>query len=57
MIVVNAEWEGALEVFRAKLAALNKRTRDYNLQVPGPRFQRAVLNFEGEVDKITHSYE
>jgi len=53
--VVNAEWEGALEVFETKLAGLNKRIRDYNLEVPGPRFQRAVLNFEGEVRQITGS--
>ena len=55
MIVVNAEWEAALEVFKTKLAALNKRIRDYNLEVPGPRFQRPVLNYEAEVAQITDS--
>jgi DnaJ homolog subfamily C member 28 len=51
-IYVNAEWEGALEVFQDKLDQLNKRIRDYNLEVPNARFQRPVLYFEQEVEKI-----
>jgi DnaJ homolog subfamily C member 28 len=52
-IYVNAEWEGALEVFQDKLDQLNKRIRDYNLEVPNLRFQRPILNFEQELKKIT----
>ena len=55
MIGINAEWEAALEVFETKLAVLNKRIRDYNLEVPNARFQRPVLNYEGEVAQITDS--
>ena len=52
---VNSEWKRAQDTFRDKLDTLNKRIRDYNLQVPNPRFQRPVLNFQFEVDQITAS--
>ncbi len=48
-----AEWERAAEAFRTKVAELNKRIRDYNLQVPNARFQRPILSFDYEVEKIT----
>jgi DnaJ family protein C protein 28 len=51
-IYVNAEWEGALEVFQEKLEGLNQRIRDYNLKAPNDRFQRPILNFEQEVEKV-----
>jgi len=47
------DWERSQLVFKDKIDALNKRIRDYNLQVPNPRFQRPVLNFEREIEKIT----
>lgn len=50
---VSAEWERALQAFKDKLSVLNKRIRDYNLEVPNARFQRPVLNFEQELHKIT----
>ncbi len=50
---VSAEWERAQQAFKDKLTALNQRIRDYNLQVPNARFQRPVLNYEREVEKIT----
>lgn len=49
----SAEWLPALEVFIERLSSLNKRIRDYNLQVPNARFQRPILNYEREVKKIT----
>lgn len=49
----SAEWVRALEAFSVKLPALNQRIRDYNLQVPNPRFQRPVLSYEREIEKIT----
>jgi hypothetical protein len=48
----SAEWERALEAFKNKLPALNQRIRDYNLEVPNPRFQRPLLSFEQEVEKV-----
>jgi len=49
----NNDWERSQESFKDRLAALNKRIRDYNLQVPNARFQRPTLNFQREVEKIT----
>src|SRR4030065_749468 len=51
------EWERALEAFKDKLTRLNKRIRDYNLEVPNPRFQLPILDYNREVDKITGSSE
>ncbi len=47
-----ADWERSQKEFRARLEAINKRIRDYNLQVPSVRFQRQVLDFEKEVQKV-----
>jgi DnaJ homolog subfamily C member 28 len=49
----SAGWLPALEVFIERLSALNKRIRDYNLIVPNAAFQRPILNYEREVNKIT----
>jgi DnaJ family protein C protein 28 len=49
----SAEWERSQSTFKEKLSSLNKRIRDYNLQVPNPRFQRPVLSFEHELEKVT----
>jgi DnaJ family protein C protein 28 len=49
----SAEWVRALEAFKVKLPALNKRIRDYNLEVPNARFQRPTLNYEQEIVNIT----
>jgi DnaJ homolog subfamily C member 28 len=56
-VFIQAEWERALAAFKDKLSGLNKRIRDYNLQVPNARFQRPTLSLEGEVGKITASSE
>ena len=52
---VSAEWERALNAFKEKLAALNKRIRHYNLEVPNARFQRPMLDYEYEIEKVTTS--
>ena len=49
--VSSAEWERSQQAFKEKLFSLNKRIRDYNLQVPNARFQRPVLNFNQELEK------
>jgi DnaJ family protein C protein 28 len=54
---ISAEWERALKAFRNKLNTLNKRIRDYNLEVPNARFQRPVLNYGNEIKKITNLNE
>jgi DnaJ homolog subfamily C member 28 len=50
----SAGWERSQNAFRDKLTSLNKRIRDYNLQVPNARFQRPALNYERELQKITN---
>jgi DnaJ homolog subfamily C member 28 len=50
---ISDEWERALELFNNRFDALNKRIRLYNLEVPNARFQRPILNFEHEIQKIT----
>jgi DnaJ family protein C protein 28 len=49
----SAEWERSQAAFKEKLASLNKRIRDYNLQVPNSLFQRPVLNYDRELKQIT----
>jgi septal ring factor EnvC (AmiA/AmiB activator) len=49
---IHLEWDRAVNTFRNRLAALNQRIRDVNLEVPNPRFQRPLLKFENEFKKI-----
>jgi DnaJ family protein C protein 28 len=46
---VALEWERAFQNFQNHLAALNKRIRDVNLEVPNARFQRPMLDLAREV--------
>jgi DnaJ homolog subfamily C member 28 len=52
-IDATASWERSQSAFRNALTLLNQRIRDYNLQVPNPRFQRPVLDMEQELHKVT----
>ncbi len=52
-IDATASWERSQSAFKEKLTMLNQRIRDYNLQVPNPRFQRPVLDMEQELHKVT----
>lgn len=49
------EWQQALQKFREEVDKLNKRIRDYNLEVPLDQFQRRQINADIEIDKITNS--
>ena len=51
----SAAWERSQALFKEKIDSLNKRIRDYNLQVPNTHFQRPVLNYEREIEKIFSS--
>ena len=51
--LIEMEWREALDAFRKKVEALNKRIADYNLAVPSDRFQMRMLNYEREVSKLT----
>ena len=50
---VSSDWERSQLLFKEKIDSLNKRIRAYNLEVPNPRFQRPILNFEHEVQQIS----
>jgi DnaJ family protein C protein 28 len=49
------EWQQALQKFRSNVEKLNKRIRDYNLEVPTDQFQRRQIIADQEIDKITNS--
>jgi DnaJ family protein C protein 28 len=46
---VALEWERAFQNFQNRVAAINKRIRDVNLEVPKARFQRPMLEVAREV--------
>jgi hypothetical protein len=48
------EWQQALQKFREEVEKLNKRIRDYNLEVPSDQFQRRQITVDIEIDKITN---
>ncbi|MBI5291973.1 MAG: DUF1992 domain-containing protein [Chloroflexi bacterium] len=45
----------AAETFRQAVAALNRRILAHNLKVPSPAFQRAVLNADAEINRLTRT--
>jgi DnaJ family protein C protein 28 len=48
------EWQQALQKFRTEVDKLNKRIRDYNLEVPSDQFLRRQINADIEINKITN---
>jgi DnaJ family protein C protein 28 len=50
---VESEWRRALQTFKTKVAELNKRIFNYNLQVPADQFKRRQINLEREIARIT----
>jgi DnaJ family protein C protein 28 len=53
LVQAEKEWQLALEAFRNEVITLNKRIRDYNLEIPSNQFQRRQINAEQEILKIT----
>jgi hypothetical protein len=49
---VEGEWRRALEAFRKQMGELDKRIRDFNLEVPSERFQLSRLQIEKEIDAM-----
>ena len=49
---VEGEWRRALEAFRKQMGELDKRIRDFNLEVPSERFQLPRRQIEKEIDAI-----
>jgi DnaJ family protein C protein 28 len=46
------EWQQAVQTFRTEVEKLNKRIRDYNLEIPSNQFQRRPINIDQEIQKI-----
>jgi DnaJ family protein C protein 28 len=49
---LEAGFQRALRVFSKKIARINQRIFDYNLQTPAERFQMRKLNLEQEIEHI-----
>ena len=48
-------WQQELQKFRDDVERLNKRIRNYNLEVPSDQFQRRQIDAHLEITKITNS--
>lgn len=55
MMHAEKEWQQAIQKFRDAVEKLNKRIRNYNLEVPANQFQRPQINAELEIEKIINS--
>jgi len=53
LVHAEREWQQALQNFREQMVKLNRRIRDYNLEIPSNQFQRRSINIEQEIAKIT----
>jgi DnaJ family protein C protein 28 len=49
---IEGEWGQAQERFHEKVAELNKRIEDYNLEVPATIFQRRKVDAEKEIEGV-----
>jgi DnaJ family protein C protein 28 len=49
---IRQEWERAVQRFQERVAVINKRIRDVNLEVPNARFQRPMLDVTREVRRV-----
>ena len=54
-IFTDKEWQQAVQKFHQAVIKLNKRIRDYNLEVPSNQFQRRLINAELEIGKIINA--
>jgi DnaJ family protein C protein 28 len=52
---IEGEWEKAQARFREKVADLNKRIQNYNLEAPALVFQRAKIDVEKEIEELEKS--
>jgi DnaJ family protein C protein 28 len=54
-IFAEKEWQQAIQKFYQAVTKLNKRIRNYNLEVPSNQFQRRLINAEREIEKIINA--
>jgi DnaJ family protein C protein 28 len=50
--MVETEWKRAVDDFRQKIAALNKRIFSYNLEVPSEQFQLLSIHAERDLETL-----
>jgi DnaJ family protein C protein 28 len=55
LVLTEKEWQQALQKFHQAVIKLNKRIRNYNLEVPSNQFQRRPINAELEIEKIINA--
>ena len=55
LIIAEKDWQQALQKFHQAITKLNKRVRDYNLEVPSNQFHRRLINAELEIKKIINA--
>ena len=51
--LVEDEWQRLVAVFTEKVAELNQRIFDYNLEVPSSQFKRLKIDLAREIERIT----
>jgi DnaJ family protein C protein 28 len=52
---LDVDWARAVETFRSQIGIINKKIRNYNLEVPSERFQRPVVDPDREIERLTNS--
>ena len=55
LVFAEKEWQQTLLKFHQAVSRLNKRIRNYNLEVPSNQFQRSLIDAEREIGKIINT--
>ena len=50
--LTQSEWDRSLARFQKQVGRLNISISAYNLETPGPQFQRTKINFSAELERI-----
>ena len=50
--MLDAEWARTVKTFRSQIAIINKKIRQYNLDVPSERFQRLFIDPDQEIKRL-----
>ena len=55
LVFAEKEWQQAVQKFHQAVLGINKRIRNYNLEVPSNQFQRRLADPELEIRKIINA--
>ena len=50
--LVESQWRAAQATFETRVDELNKQIKHYNLSIPNPRFERAKVNLDRELEQL-----